>query len=268
MRTILTELKRMASHQLWLGTHALDIGAMTPFFYTFREREEILKIFEKYCGARLTTHAFRIGGLPVRDLRRLRQRREQVSATSLRPRSTSTKNCSPPTASGWSARKTSAFSAPGVQRLGVTGPVLRASRREMGPPQGRAVRGLRGIRFRNSDRPERRHLRPVLVRMEEIRQSLRIIRQAVETIPEGPIIGKVRKVIKPPAGEIYHAIESPKGELGYFIVSDGSTSRIASACGRPRSATCRRWADGARRLVADVVALIGSLDIVLGEVDR
>jgi len=109
-----------------------------------------------------------------------------------------------------------------------------------------------------------------LVRMEEFRQSLRIIRQATEGLPEGPIVGKVPRLIKPPAGETYHAIESPKGELGYFIVSDGKSTNPYRFRVRPPSfcnlQALRRLVKG--HLVADVVALIGSLDVVLGEVDR
>jgi len=172
VRTILCELQRIASHCLWIGTHAMDIGAMTVFLYAFRERELILDLFEEFCGARLTYNSMRIGGLPVR--------------------------------------------------------------------------------------------------MEEFRQSLRIIRQAAEGIPDGPIVGKVPRLIKPAAGETYHAIESPKGELGYFIVSDGKSTnpyrfrvRPPSFCNLQGLRTLIRG-----HLIADVVALIGSLDVVLGEVDR
>ena len=109
-----------------------------------------------------------------------------------------------------------------------------------------------------------------LVRLEEFRQSLRIIRQATEGIPEGPIVGKVPRLIKPAAGETYHAIESPKGELGYFIVSDGKSTNPYRFRVRPPSFCnlqgLRRLIKG--HLIADVVALIGSLDVVLGEVDR
>jgi NADH-quinone oxidoreductase subunit D len=109
-----------------------------------------------------------------------------------------------------------------------------------------------------------------LVRIEEFRQSLRIIRQAIEGLPDGPIVGKVPRLIKPPAGETYHAIESPKGELGYFIVADGKSTSPYRFRVRPPSfcnlQALPRLIKG--HLVADVVALIGSIDIVLGEVDR
>ncbi len=103
VRVILTELNRIASHLLWLGTHALDIGAITPLFYCFREREEILKIFEKYCGARLTTHAFRIGGLQYETYDGFEKDVQRLLRLCSCPRWTSTRNCSPTTASGWSA---------------------------------------------------------------------------------------------------------------------------------------------------------------------
>jgi NADH-quinone oxidoreductase subunit D len=108
-----------------------------------------------------------------------------------------------------------------------------------------------------------------LVRMQEMRKSLRIVGQAVEGIPEGPIMAKVPKVIKPPVGEIYHSIEAPKGELGYFIVSDGSTQPYRMRV-RPPSFVNLQALDSMVRgqLVADVIAVIGTLDIVLGEVDR
>ncbi len=108
-----------------------------------------------------------------------------------------------------------------------------------------------------------------LVRIEEMRQSVRIIRQAVEGMPQGPIMAKVPKVIKPPPGEVYHSIEAPKGELGYFIVSDGSTQPYRVRV-RPPSFVNLQALDKMVRglLVADVVAVIGTLDIVLGEVDR
>ena len=102
---ILTELNRIASHLLWLGTHALDIGAITPLFYSFRDREEILKIFEKYCGARLTTHAFRIGGCSYETYDGFEREVKKFLRFRYCPKLTSTKNCSPPTASGSSALK-------------------------------------------------------------------------------------------------------------------------------------------------------------------
>ena len=128
IRVILTELNRMASHMLWLGTHALDIGAITPLFYTFRDREEILKIFEKYCGARLTTHAFRIGGCSYETYEGFEQRREEVSAMFVTPKIDEYEELLT-TNRIWVERTKDVgmISAEECKRYGVTGPVLRAS---------------------------------------------------------------------------------------------------------------------------------------------
>jgi len=269
IRVILTELNRMASHMLWLGTHALDIGAITPLFYTFRDREEILKIFEKYCGARLTTHAFRIGGCLYEtydgfenDVKKfvkfvtpkIDEYEELLTTNRI-----------------WVERTKGigVISAADCRALGVTGPVLRASGVKWDLRKAKPYAAYSEFDFdiptaQNGDTYDR-----YLVRMQEMRQSLRIIDQAVNRIPEGPIMAKVPKVIKPAVGEIYHSIEAPKGELGYFIVSDGSTQPYRVRV-RPPSFVNLQALDLMVRgaLVSDVIAVIGTLDIVLGEVDR
>ena len=269
IRVILTELNRLASHHVWLGTHALDIGALTPLFYTFRDREEILKIYEKYCGARLTTHAFRIGGCiyetydgfekEVRDycdflLPKIDEYEELLTTNRI-----------------WCERTKGVgiLNGDDCKALGVTGPVLRASGVKWDLRKAKPYSGYDKFEFeiptgKNGDTYDR-----YLVRIEEMRQSVKIIRQAVDGIPEGPIMAKIPKVLKPPVGEIYHSIEAPKGELGYFIVSDGSTQPYRVRV-RPPSFVNLQALDKMIKgqLVADVVAVIGTLDIVLGEVDR
>jgi len=268
-RMVLAELQRLASHLLWLGTHALDIGAMTPVFYTFREREEILKIFEQYCGARLTTHAFRIGGLQY-DLydgfdqdcvkfcdyvlpkideyeQLLTQNRIWINRT----------------------KGVGVLSAEDAVAFGVTGPVLRGSGVKWDIRKVQPYEAYDKVEFevpigQNGDTYDR-----YIVRIQEMRQSVRIIRQCVERLAAGPIFGKVGKVIKPPVGEVYHSIEAPKGELGYFVVSDGSTNPYRVRVRPPSFVNLQALDIMIRgRLVADVVAVIGTLDIVLGEVDR
>ena len=269
IRVILTELNRLASHQLWLGTHALDIGAMTPLFYTFRDREEILKIFEKYCGARLTTHAFRIGGCQYEtydgfehDVRnfldfftpKIDEYEELLTTNRIWVRRT---------------KNVGVISGKDCIALGVTGPVLRASGVKWDLRKAQPYAAYKEFDFdipvgENGDTYDR-----YLVRMAEMRQSMRIIRQAVDGLPDGPVMAKIPKVLKPPVGEIYHSIEAPKGELGYFIVSDGSTQPYRIRV-RPPSFVNLQALDVMCRgaLVADVIAVIGTLDIVLGEVDR
>ncbi len=268
-RMILAELQRIASHLLWLGTHALDIGAMTPVFYTFREREEILKIFENYCGARLTTHAFRIGGLQY-DLYDGFEKEVTKFCDYFLPKvdeyeTLLTKNRI------WIGRTkgVGVISAADAIAYGVTGPVLRGSGVKWDIRKAQPYEAYDKVEFeipigQNGDTYDR-----YLVRMEEMRQSVRIVRQCVERIEPGPIMGKVGKVLKPPVGEVYHSIEAPKGELGYFVVSDNSTHPYRVRV-RPPSFINLQALDIMIRglLVADVVAVIGTLDIVLGEVDR
>jgi NADH-quinone oxidoreductase subunit D len=269
VRVILTELNRIASHLLWLGTHALDIGAITPVFYCFREREEALKIFEQYCGARLTTHAFRIGGLQYETYDGFEQ---DVRAFC---------KMFPPKVDEYEELLTNnriwvgrlqgvgVLNGDDCKAYGVTGPVLRAAGVKWDLRKAQPYSGYEKYDFEIPTRENGDTYDRYIVRMQEMRQAVRIIEQAVEAIPAGPILGKVGKVIKPPVGEAYVSIEAPKGELGYYVVSDGSTQPYRVRV-RPPSYINLQALDKMVRgaLVADVVAVIGTLDIVLGEVDR
>jgi NADH-quinone oxidoreductase subunit D len=268
-RMILAELQRIASHLLWLGTHALDLGAMTPVFYTFREREEILKIFEEYCGARLTTHAFRIGGLQY-DLydgfeRDVAKFCDGFPAKIDEYEELLTKNRI------WidRTRNIGVLRAEDAIALGVTGPVLRGSGVKWDIRKAQPYEAYDKVEFdvpvgQNGDTYDR-----YLVRLAEMRQSIRIVRQCLERIAPGPIFGKVGKVIKPPVGEVYHSIEAPKGELGYYVVSDGTVNPYRVRVRPPSMINLQALDTMAKgHLIADIVAIIGTLDIVLGEVDR
>jgi NADH-quinone oxidoreductase subunit D len=269
IRTILTELQRIASHLLWLGTHALDIGALTPLFYCFREREEILKILEKYCGARLTTHAFRIGGLQYeaydtfeKDVERFCK---DFESRIVEYETLLTNNRI------WIGRTKGIgiLTKEDAIAFGVTGPVLRASGVKWDIRKAAPYAAYDQYKFEipvgtTGDTYDR-----YLVRMEEMRQSRLICLQAIENIPSGPILAKVGKVLKPPPGEVYHAIEGPKGELGYYVVSDGSVQPYRVRIRPPSFINLQAFDRMVRgHLVADVVAIIGTIDIVLGEVDR
>ncbi|HEV3220380.1 MAG TPA: NADH-quinone oxidoreductase subunit D [Candidatus Acidoferrales bacterium] len=269
IRTILTELQRIASHLVWLGTHALDIGALTPIFYCFREREEILKIFEKYCGARLTTHAFRIGGLQYEAYDELEKDVERFCKDFKHKvdeyETLLTDNRI------WLGRTKGigVISGEDAIAMGATGPVLRASGVQWDIRKAAPYASYDQYQFdiptgKNGDTFDR-----YMVRMEEMRQSARICLQAIENIPTGPIMARIGKVLKPPPGEVYHSIEAPKGELGYYIVSDGTTQPYRVRIRPPSFVNLQAFDKMARgHLVADVVAIIGTLDIVLGEVDR
>ena len=270
VRTVLNELQRIASHCLWLGTHAMDIGAMTVFLYAFRERELILDLFEEYCGARLTYNSQRIGGLPL-DVppgwdRKVLEFCDIMDSKIDEYETLLTHNRI------WleRTRDIGIISGSEAVALGMCGPALRGSgvARDVRKDEPYAAYDEVEFDVPIGDRGDTYDR--YLVRLEEFRQSTRIIRQGIEGLPEGPFIGKVPRLIKPPAGETYHAIESPKGEIGFFIVSDGRSTnpyrfrvRSPSFCNLQALPRLIRG-----HLVADVVALIGSIDIVLGEVDR
>lgn len=268
-RVILTELNRIASHLLWLGTHALDAGAITPLFYTMREREEVLKIFENYCGARLTTHAFRIGGLLyplyVGFEEQVRAFIDDFPSKIDEYERLLTGNRI------WVERLKGIgiLTAEDCREIGVTGPMLRAAGVAWDLRKAFPYSGYEQYDFDIPVGSQGDTFDRYTVRMEEMRQSARIIGQALGRIPDGPIMAKVPKVIKPPVGEVYVSIEAPKGELGYFIVSDGSLHPYRVRVRPPSFVNLQsldRMAKGA--LIADVVMIIGTIDFVMGEVDR
>ncbi|MBI4876832.1 MAG: NADH-quinone oxidoreductase subunit D [Acidobacteria bacterium] len=269
VRVILTELNRIASHLIWLGTHALDIGAITPLFYVMREREDILNIYEKYCGARLTTHAFRIGGLQY-ELYEGFEEEVKKFCDSFLPRVDEYEEL----LTGnriWMQRLTGVgvLNAEDCKAYGVTGPLLRAAGVRWDLRKAQPYSGYETYDFEIPTRENGDTFDRYIVRMREMRQSVRILRQAVDRLEAGPIMAKVPKVIKPPVGEAYVSIEAPKGELGYFVVSDGSTQPYRVRV-RPPSFVNLQAVDKMARgsLIADLVAIIGTIDIVLGEVDR
>jgi NADH-quinone oxidoreductase subunit D len=269
IRTILTELNRIASHLLWLATHGLDIGSFTVLLWALREREEILKIFEQQFGARLTCHAWRIGGMPndayegfTEDVERFignfPKRLEEYETLLTENRI-------------WLGRTVGigVISAEDAVAIGLSGPALRGSGVAYDLRKARPYAAYADMDFdipvgENGDTYDR-----YLVRLEEMRQSRRIVQQALQKLPDGPVMAKIPKVIKPPAGDYYHSIEGPKGELGCYVVSDGSSRpyrvRVRPSCLINLQAL-RQMCIG--HLVADVVAIIGTLDIVLGEIDR
>ena len=270
IRTVLSELQRIASHCLWLGTHAMDIGAMTVFLYAFRERELILDLFEEFCGARLTYNSMRIGGLP-QDIPPGWDRKVLAFCDILTAKLAEYEELL--TGNRIWLNRTKGIGVIGGDEavaIGLTGPPLRGSGvardvRKDEPYAAYAEMDFDVALGQAGDTYDR-----YLVRIEEFRQSIRIIRQAIEGVPEGPFMGKVPRLIRPPAGETYHAIESPKGELGFFIVSDGKSLAPYRFRVRPPSfcnlQALPRLIQG--HMMADVVALIGSIDVVIGEVDR
>jgi NADH-quinone oxidoreductase subunit D len=269
IRVILAELQRLASHLLWLGTHALDLGAMTVFFYTFRERELILDLFEQFCGARLTYNSMRIGGLledvPPGWTDRVRHFLQIFPSRQKEYEDLLTVNRI------WLGRTqgVGVLTPADAIALGASGPTLRGSGVDYDVRQSQPYSSYEQFDFdvpvgTNGDTYDR-----YLVRMEEMRQSCRIVRQALDRLPEGEVRAKVPKYIKPPIGEVYHVVESPRGEQGFYIVSKGVEMPYRMRFRSPSFVNLQALPTMCRgRLIADVVAIIGSIDIVLGDVDR
>ncbi|HKN48548.1 MAG TPA: NADH-quinone oxidoreductase subunit D [Candidatus Polarisedimenticolia bacterium] len=269
IRVILAELQRIASHLLWLGTHALDLGAMTVFFYTFREREMILDLFEAFCGARLTYNSMRIGGLyedvPAGWLDRVRHFITIFPSREKEYEDLLTVN----RIFLGRTKGVGVLTPADAVALGASGPTLRASGVDYDVRRAQPYSSYDQFQFdvplgSSGDTYDR-----YLVRMEEMRQSCRIVQQALDRLPEGEVRAKVAKYIKPPAGEVYHVVESPRGVQGFYVVSTGGEMPYRMRFRSPSFVNLQALPTLCKgRLVADVVAIIGSIDIVLGDVDR
>ncbi len=272
IRVLLDEMQRISSHVLWLATAAIDLGAITPFFYTFRDREVILDLFEEYCGARLTLNCMRIGGLPV-DLtpgwlEKVRAFTEPFEKCIDEYEDLLTENRI------WKER-TVGIAVLDEKRCiewGVTGPVLRAAGKAWDVRRALPYEVYPELQFdipvgKNADTYDR-----YLVRVAEIRQSRRIVLQCLDWLEKNPgteIRGKVPRVIKPPAGEAYASVEAPKGELGFHLVASGGNKPYRLHVRPPSFINLQALPEMAQgHLVGDLVAVIGTIDIVLGEVDR
>lgn len=269
IRVIMAELQRICSHLLWWATFALDLGALTPFFYGFREREMTYDLFEMVTGGRLLYSYMRIGGvrndLPDRFTQKTLEFLDWLEKMLWEYDRLLTRN----RIFEHRTIGVAPLSAADAIAYGASGPVLRGS----GVP-----RDLRKVepylvydRFdfeipvgRNGDCYDR-----YIVRMKEIEESAKIIRQALESIPDGEVLAKVPRQLKPPAGEVYVRIESPRGEVGAYLISDGSQKPYRLKWRAPSFAHLELIPLlGPGLLIADMVVLIGSIDIILGEVDR
>jgi len=294
LRVLLNELTRINSHLVWLGTHAMDIGALTVFLYCFREREEVLNIFEMVSGQRMMTSYFRVGGIAlepplgffdrVRDFagyfpERIDQYENLLTGNPI-----------------WTMRTkgVARMTAEDAIALGATGPTLRGSGVDIDLRRDMPYSSYEKFQFKVPISQEGDVFARYMCRVQELRESVNIVRQALDGMPEGPTKADAPGIVLPdrekmktqmesliyhfkiitegfavPAGEVYQAVESPRGEMGYYIVSDGTAKpyrvHMRSAC-FANLQTLPTMCEG--RLLADVVAAIGSIDIVLGEIDR
>ncbi|MDH4070741.1 MAG: NADH-quinone oxidoreductase subunit D [Ignavibacteria bacterium] len=274
IRVIMAELQRIASHLLAIGTFGMDIGAFTPFLYCFRDRERILDLFEQTCGARLLYNYIWIGGLS-HDVPPDFAGKVADFCTSFKP--TIKELNSLLTHNKIFVERTAhvgVLQADVAVNYGASGPVLRGSgvewdlrrndpysiydRFEFDIPVGRGEVGTVGDCW---DR--------YIVRVREMEQSLRILEQAIGQIPEGNVQSAIPKRIRPDSADLYVRTETPKGELGYYIVADGTTSPSRVKVRPPTFVNLSILPAMSRgAMIADVIAILGSIDIVLGEVDR
>jgi NADH-quinone oxidoreductase subunit D len=294
MRVLLTELTRLGSHLVWLGTHSIDIGAMSMLLYCFRDREEILRIFEMFSGQRMMTSYFRIGGLALEPPRgwhhpirafldafpdNLNEYEDLLTKNPIWLRRT---------------RGVGRMTVEDMLDLGVTGPMIRAAGLAWDIRKSEPYSSYEKFDFEIPTRTESDVYARYQVRLEEMRQSHRIAMQALEGMPPGPWQADAPKVVLPdrekmktqmealihhfkivtegfrvPAGEVYQAVESPRGELGYYIVSDDTAKPYRVHMRTPSFGNLQatpKMIEGS--LIADVIASLGSMDFVLGDVDR
>jgi NADH-quinone oxidoreductase subunit D len=294
MRVLMNELTRINSHLVWLGTHALDIGAMTVFLYCFREREEVLKLFEAIAGQRMMTSYFRIGGLalepPLGFFDRVKKFAGYFSSKVDEYENLLTGN----PIWGMRTKGVARLTAEDAIALGASGPTLRGSGVDFDLRRDMPYSSYDKFQFKVPVGKDGDVFTRYKCRVAELRESNKIVQQALDGMPEGPVKANAPGVVLPdrekmktqmealiyhfkiitegfavPAGEVYQAVESPRGEMGYYIVSDGTAKpyrvHMRAAC-LANLQTLPKMCEGG--LIADVVAAIGSIDIVLGEIDR
>jgi len=294
VRVILAELTRLKSHLVWIACHALDIGAMTVFIYAFREREKIMELYEKISGARMTSNYFRVGGLSADVYSGFEKDVQEILDTFPGYIDTYegllTKNTI------WMQRTigNGVISAEDAIDAGITGPALRGSGVDWDLRRDNPYSGYEKYSFKVPVGEKCDTFDRYKVRLVEMREALNIVGQALKALKPGPVLADAPQVCYPPKenvynsieglihhfkiasegfpvpeGEVYQGIEAPKGELGYYLVSDGGNKPYRMRV-RPPSfvnlSAIEKMAKGA--MIADLVAVIGTLDIVLGEIDR
>jgi NADH-quinone oxidoreductase subunit D len=294
MRVLMNELTRINSHLVWLGTHAMDLGAMTVFLYCFREREDILRFFEMVSGQRMMTSYFRIGGLalepPLGFFEKVKKFADRFPGNVDEYEGLLTGN----PIFMMRTKGVAHLSAEDAIALGACGPTLRGSGVDIDLRRDAPYTGYENFKFNVPVRTEGDVFARYLCRVQELRESIGMVQQALAGMPEGPVKADAPKVVLPdrekmktqmealiyhfkiitegftvPAGEVYQAIESPRGEMGYYIVSDGTAKPYRVHMRGPSYANLQALAKMCEgQLIADVVAAIGSIDVVLGDIDR
>jgi NADH-quinone oxidoreductase subunit D len=294
IRVLMNELTRINSHLVWLGSSAMDLGAMTVFLYCFREREDVLRFFEAISGQRMMSSYFRIGGLalepPLGFFEKVKKFADRFPGNVDEYEGLLTGNPIFTRRTKGIAR----LSAEDAIALGAGGPTLRASGVDIDLRRDAPYSGYENFKFKVPVRTEGDVFARYICRVEELRESIGMVQQALAGMPEGPIKADAPKIVLPdrermktqmealiyhfkiitegfgvPAGEVYQAVESPRGEMGYYVVSDGTAKPYRVHMRGPSFANLQALAKMCEGgIIADVVAAIGSIDIVLGDCDR
>jgi NADH-quinone oxidoreductase subunit D len=294
LRVLLAELSRLNSHLIWLGTHAMDIGALTVFLYTFREREDILRLFEAVAGQRMMTSYIRIGGLAMEPPLDFLNRVQDFIQT-FPEKIDEYANLLTGNPIFRNRLKGVGYLSPAdAIALGVTGPPMRASGVDFDLRRDMPYCGYEKFQFNVPVSTDGDCWARYEVRLVEMRESVKIIQQALDGMPEGPVKDDAPKIVLPdrekmktqmealihhfkivtegfevPAGEVYQGIEAGHGQTGYYVVSDGTAKPYRVHMRYPSFATLQALETMCKgRMLADLVAVIGSIDIVLGEIDR
>jgi len=294
MRVLLCELSRVSSHLCWLGTHALDLGAMSVYFYCFREREEILKIFEMFSGQRMMTSYIRIGGLALEPPRGWQKVVGAVIGRLQKGVDEYSNLLSSNPIFYDRTRGVGGLPVEVMLDLGVTGPMIRAAGMKIDARKDQPYSSYEKFDFDVPTRTENDVYARYEVRMEEMRQSLRIVKQALDGMPAGPWQADAPHVLLPQRekmktqmesliyhfkivtegfrvaeGSVYQIIESPRGELGYYVVSDGTAKPHRVFMRTPSFGNLQALGALLEGVpIADSIAIMGSMDFVLGDVDR
>ena len=269
IRVIVMELNRIASHLLFFGTFGMDVGALTPILYAFREREKVLDLLEMVSGARMTYNYIRFGGVH-HDLTPEFIPKTRVFLDEINERVDEYNNLL--TGNEIFHIRTKNIGRLTAERaiaLGVTGPMLRACGLPFDLRRKQPYSIYNRFKFDVPTRTNGDTYDRYVLRLEEISQSANIVRQALDQIPDGPIISKVPKTLKAPFGDVYTAVESPRGELGVYLASDGGAKPYRFHLRPPSYSNLQALAELSQDMkIGDLIVILGSIDIVLGDIDR
>ncbi len=269
IRVILSELTRIASHELWLGAMAMDLGAFTPFFYAFREREMITEIMEDTCGARLTMNYFVPGGL-MYDIHPEFQTKVKAFITQFKKKVVEYEDLVTNNVIFQSRMKgVGVLSAEDAISFGCSGPVARASGVRCDIRKLYPYEVYDKVQFDEILETAGDSFARYMVRVREMNESVKIIEQLIDNIPEGDFVGKTKNVLKLPKGDFYTRVETARGELGVYVVSEGGTTpyRIKfRSPGFSNLSALSHMAEGSK--IGDLMATMGTLDLVIPDIDR